>query len=306
MAQIAKAHAAQQAAAEAQAFEATVAVLKSVRHDAATPVDWQAALNAPAPSAPRYSQEFEADAQRKLDGFQPTFFERIFGSAKRRAALAKDLQTARESDRLRFEQWQQQYAQAYQVWDARRRLAHGVLSGDAEAYRQALDASDAFDELEELGSVARVEHLGAELVEVDVFVNSDAVIPPDIKTVTSTGKLSTKKMPVGQFYELYQDYVCGSALRVARDVFAVLPVTRVHVHAIAEMLNPQTGHLEHSAILSVAMPRETIARLRFEGLDASDSMRNFVHNMKFKKTAGFAVVEPLALEETLVSRNPGA
>ncbi|MCA9957335.1 MAG: hypothetical protein KC434_21550, partial [Anaerolineales bacterium] len=53
------------------------------------------------------------------------------------------------------------------------------------------------------------------------------------------------------------------------------------------------GLLEETPILSVAIPRETSKGLNFDAVDPSDSMVNFVHNMKFQKTKGFQSVATL-------------
>jgi hypothetical protein len=79
-------------------------------------------------------------------------------------------------------------------------------------------------------------------------------------------------------------------LRVARETFALLPVEIVIVTAMGEVLNSATGHVEELPILSAAIPRATLQRLNFAMLDASDSLRNFVHRMDFKKTRGFVPV----------------
>ena len=40
-------------------------------------------------------------------------------------------------------------------------------------------------------------------------------------------------MPKGRFHEIYQDYLCGCLLRVAREVFALFPVDTVLVTAVS-------------------------------------------------------------------------
>lgn len=106
-------------------------------------------------------------------------------------------------------------------------------------------------------------------------------------------------MPKGKFNELYQDYICGCVLRVAREIFSFLPVEFVFINVQSELVNLATGHLEQQTILSVAIPRQTIERLNFETLDPSDSMRNFKHNMKFSKTTGFSIVPDLKIDEMI-------
>jgi hypothetical protein len=82
-------------------------------------------------------------------------------------------------------------------------------------------------------------------------------------------------------------------LRVARELFALLPTEMVVVTATADLLKTSTGHIEAQPILSVAIPRATLESLNTDSLDSSDSMNNFVHNMKFLKTKGFRVVEKI-------------
>jgi len=104
-------------------------------------------------------------------------------------------------------------------------------------------------------------------------------------------------MPKGRFFGIYQDYVCGCVLRVARELFALLPTGIVMVTAIGNLLNTQTGYLEEKPILSVAIPRETLEGLNIDGVDPSDLMSNFVHRVSFHKTKGFRAVEALRLSD---------
>ena len=100
-------------------------------------------------------------------------------------------------------------------------------------------------------------------------------------------------MTVGQFNELYQDYVASVALKIAGDLFHIIPLDEVYVTCLRQMLNTQTGHQELTPILSVQFVRPTFASLNLTNLDPSDAMANFNHTMSFKKTKGFAQIEPL-------------
>ena len=104
-------------------------------------------------------------------------------------------------------------------------------------------------------------------------------------------------MNKGKFNELYQDYICSCVLRVARELFALLPIENVFVTAIGELLNKQSGHIEEQPILSVNIPKNSLDKLNLGLIDPSDSMRNFVHNMDFKKTTGFNAVTRLSVVE---------
>ncbi|WP_205068210.1 hypothetical protein [Bacillus mesophilum] len=111
--------------------------------------------------------------------------------------------------------------------------------------------------------------------------------------MTKTGKLSEKDMPQTMYLDIFQDYVCSCAIRIARDMFAILPFKSVVVNAMDEQLNTATGKIEAAVILSVKFDKDVLNTLHFEAIDCSDSMSNFVHNMDFKKTKGFKPVEKL-------------
>lgn len=49
------------------------------------------------------------------------------------------------------------------------------------------------------------------------------------------------------------------------------------------MLDTKTGHMKNMTILSVYIPKQTLDTLNFDNIDPSDSMKNFVHKMDFKK-----------------------
>jgi hypothetical protein len=99
---------------------------------------------------------------------------------------------------------------------------------------------------------------------------------------------------INTYYDLYQDYISSCVLRIARDMFALLPVSLVNVHAYEDRLNTATGYQERVAILSVKYDRMTLNLLNLTNLDPSDALTNFNYQMKFKKTQGFEEV-PLVL-----------
>jgi len=100
-------------------------------------------------------------------------------------------------------------------------------------------------------------------------------------------------MPKTKYWALYQDHVCSAAIRVARELFHLLPIARTYVHVAAEMLNTATGHSGPETVLSVEFDRDRLLGLNFDRIDASDAVESFRHAMNFKKTAGFSPVETL-------------
>ena len=80
-----------------------------------------------------------------------------------------------------------------------------------------------------------------------------------------------------------QAYVCSCSIRVARDIFALLPVSHVIVHALSE----------GSTVLSVDFERRIFTKLRFQGSDASDLVEEFKCNMNYDSQNGFQPVAQL-------------
>lgn len=203
------------------------------------------------------------------------------------------MEQAKEEDEREYQEALRAYERDYAEWKATCELARRILAGDPEGYIDAIKQTDPFSDMSQLSSSIDFHAENSTLVEATLHVNSEQVIPSEVKTLLKSGKLSVKKMPNTRFYELYQDYVCGCVLRVVRELFALLPIDMVIVNAVASLLNTRTGYLEEQPLLSVAIPRRAIESLNFEMLDPSDSMGNLVHRMAFRKTKGFTAVEPL-------------
>ena len=209
----------------------------------------------------------------------------------KRNELATAIEDGKSKDEQIYQDSLNEYKQKYADWEAIRELASKILSGDVDAFVDAIRQTDPISEISQLGSSIEFIADGSNLIEATLYVNGEDVIPVEIKTLLKSGKLSVKKMTKTRFCELYQDYVCGGALRVAREIFALLPIEMTIVTAVGELLNTKTGYMEEQPILSVAIPRETLNKLNFAMLDPSDSMDNFLHRMKFLKTKGFQPVE---------------
>ncbi|MBB6625069.1 hypothetical protein [Clostridium gasigenes] len=76
---------------------------------------------------------------------------------------------------------------------------------------------------------------------------------------------------------------------------ALLPVDKVVVYDVDNMLNTSTGFNNDIIILSVVLDRKTLDQLIFELIDPSDALGNFNYNMKYHKTAGLREVEKVTI-----------
>lgn len=172
-------------------------------------------------------------------------------------------------------------------------LAQRVMDGDIDAYFEVIEQVDPFDDLLEFGSGFEIGTDIPNILEVEFQVKSSEVVPQNVLSVTASGKLSDKPLSKGAYYDLVQDYVASTILRVARDSFALLPIDTVLIHATDRVLNTATGIEEDMTLVSCKISRYTVEKINFELVDPSDALTNFECNMKFKKTAGFEPVDRL-------------
>ena len=170
-------------------------------------------------------------------------------------------------------------------------FAQSVLAGDIDAYFNVIAEVGPFDDLLEYGSGFEVGTDDPQVMQIEFQVKSDEVVPTQYPDMKASGELVMKDFTKSAYYELVQDYVSSTMLRVARDTFALLPVQYVLVHAVDKILNPATGNDEEVTIASVKIKRDALATLNFERIDPSDCLESFESNVKFKKTTGYAPVD---------------
>ena len=168
-----------------------------------------------------------------------------------------------------------------------------VLEGDIDAYYEVIQEMEPFDELVDFGSEFELGTEDPKLMVAEFNIKEEDVIPDTMVTLTEAGNVSEKKMTKTAYYEMMQDYVCSVMIRIARDMFALLPVDKVIVHAVDTALNTATGNQEEVTYVSVIFDRVTFDKINLDAIDPSDSLSNFEYNMKFGKTTGFKPVVKL-------------
>ena len=265
----------------------------SLHVDPTEDMDWSAVVCQPEPQEPFRNGGREEAAAARLNAFQPRFWDFFWGgSEKRREGLERAVLEASAEDDREYQQAIEAYQASHAEWKADTELAKRLLSGDVAAQRDVLAEMQSLSEEGLIGTHLSFR-LSDEFVHAIAHVHGDEVVPKVRRKQLQSGRLSESKMPAGEANELYQDYVCSVALRVAGDLFGLLPREEIYVTCIADMLDRATGHQEETPIISVRFVRETFRRLSLGRIDPSDCMRNFVHEMSFKRTSGFAPVVPL-------------
>ena len=172
-------------------------------------------------------------------------------------------------------------------------FAESVLAGNIDSYFKVIAEAGPFDDLLEFGSGFEVGTDDPSMLEIEFKVMSSEVIPQNKLSLKANGDLIEKPFTKSEYYELVQDYVASTILRVARDSFALLPIQKVIIHAVDCQLNTATGNEDEITIVSVKIKRDALMTINFERIDPSDCLSGFEINEKFRKTAGFAPVDRL-------------
>ena len=149
--------------------------------------------------------------------------------------------------------------------------AERVLEGDIDTYFEVINDLNPLDDLIRYGSEFECGTDDPRMLAVHFHVNSKAVLG------------EARKLPRNQYYDLLQDYVCGCSIRIARDMFALLPIRHIVIDAW------DAG----GDILSVDFKRKEFEKLDFATLDASDTVESFEHRMDFTLDGGFKKIEPI-------------
>lgn len=292
--QAAKMEVLERAAYEHEVYLNHIEVLKSVHKDCTDPLDWESMTKFPEPGKPVKHFEHERRATEILDKYKPGFLDRVLKREKiKRTKLKNDVELAKGQDEVDYQRDYEKWEAELGDWRVNQELAKGLYSGLAKPRIDAINKFNPFSEIAELGSSLEFNAKDSKPLHVTLKVHGKDVLPKEKCSLLQSGKLSKKAFGVSEFNELHQDYVCSCAIRVAREVFSILTDDLVIVTALDNLLDKKTGHVVEAPVLSVAISRSTILGLNLDAIDPSDSMRNFVHNMRFKKTSGFEVVEVL-------------
>ena len=143
------------------------------------------------------------------------------------------------------------------MWAYYHSVAADILAGDIDTFLKVIYEVNPLDDLMEYGSEFTFGTDDAALMEVEFIVN------------TATLQGARASMRIAEYNELLQDFISSIAIRISRDIFALLPVQRCIVHAM----------LQDETVLSVCFDRAAMEKIRFGFIDPSDTIARFRHNM---------------------------
>ena len=240
----------------------------------------------------------EIQATKKLESYDPNWFIRLFRLQEfLKNRLRKAKEEAIQKDNIEYEKALAKYESATKQIEINKRFVDGIKELNPEIYQEIIEARNPFP------SIGMSNGINLQLFDSYIsadckIVNHEIVIPKNTISQTQTGKLSIKDMAITKSHKLYQEYVCSCTLRVARELFGLIPVDVVYVNAIIDGHNPQNGRLEDQPILSLCITRQQHDSILFEKVNPVSCVEGLDYNMNFKRTEGLQMVErltPIAL-----------
>lgn len=273
----------QSAKLEVARFENEVELLLSLHKEAVEPVDWDVQFRA-LPSALPFRISFDALKAERRQLFEDT------SSDWESIVSARELSTGGVSD---------QPSELPTRPNQDRQFARDVLKGDEAAYIEAINQFSSLDEVQASGCELDLIYHDPDRFEVVLELGDIEAVPSEQKSLRANGKVSAKKMPVKQRAEIYQDYICSCLLRVAREVFAVLPIKKLLLHARVPLASKDKGNGGLSSVYSVMLTPAGFSGLNFDTLDPSDTIESFPHAGDFKasrKAGIFQAIEPMTFD----------
>lgn len=157
------------------------------------------------------------------------------------------------------------------MWSYYHSVAPKILAGDIDTYLKVIYEVNPLDDLLVYGSNFEFGTDDPKKIEVEFVINTDAL------------NEARKKLVNTDYNLLLQDYVCSMCIRIARDMFALLPIRNTIVHSV----------LDGETIVSVNFDRQSLSKIKFGYIDPSDTFAQFKHNMNFDKNNGFSPVNNL-------------
>lgn len=143
-----------------------------------------------------------------------------------------------------------------QMWDYYYSVAPDVLSGDIDTYLQLIYEVNPLDDLLEYGTNFEFGTDDSNVMEVEYTVNTDV--------------LSHARQTMGrqEYNDLLQDFVCSLSIRIARDLFALLPINHAIIHTV----------MDKQTIMTVDFDRHNLSKVKFGFIDPSDTVKRFQYS----------------------------
>ena len=158
-----------------------------------------------------------------------------------------------------------------QMWEYYHNISKDILRGDIDAYLKVIYEVNPLDDLLDYGIGFEFGTDDSHKIEVEFSANESSI------------EKYKSDVSAEEYNRLLQDYFCSLCIRVARDMFALLPVRETIVHCTCDK----------KTVISVKFDRTTMGTLSYGYIDPSETIEKFQHVMRFDAKEGFAGISRL-------------
>ena len=270
---------------EIEEYNEYIERLKGVHKQCEPPISWDEIKRAQPPFIKGEIGPMQQAALNALMEYKPSLAEQMMPELEneKREKLRDAVEAAREED-----------LEAYFAWQSTHDIAVRILEGDTDAYLEAIESGNPFEELADFGSDFEFSAEGNAIV-AEFRVKGRELIPEQEPFLDADGELSARPLSKSAYCDIVQDYAASCSIRVAREIFSLLPVDICLVNVEDTVLNTRTGYDEDCVILSVKFTREGFGKINFERIDPSDFLESFEMKSGFSVGKGFAPTEKIKL-----------
>ena len=143
-----------------------------------------------------------------------------------------------------------------ETWKFLKSISRKVLSGDIDAYLETIEKMRPVDDLLDYGSDFEFGTDNPNSMEVEFRINEHFMLP------------NANVIGVESYEQIFKEYVCASSIRVARDLFALLPVKYVIVYA----------KKEDEVVLQARFNRNEVQKINFKEESSVEIIERFILN----------------------------
>lgn len=131
------------------------------------------------------------------------------------------------------------------------------------------------------------------LVHAILALHNQSIVPDFHLKYMPSGKLTEVKMPREKSLKLYRAYASSAVLKVASDLFRLVPVSNLVVTAIAPCSVADSEYDEDWPVLSANLMREPVMQMDMSHVEPVAALKAFQHSERFHPMHGFGRIIPL-------------
>ena len=137
------------------------------------------------------------------------------------------------------------------VWEKDITLAKNILNKDSDSYLETIQNYSTLNDISAYGSDFEFGVDDKDVLSCRFEVKIKDVVPSFGYKQNEDGTIVDYNLKKSEYNDLAQDYVCSCSIRIAREVFALLPVDFVLVHAEEETFASSTGNNAQTTIMAM-------------------------------------------------------